>query len=230
MARRQRERYSVRHKVDDQLDKRLMPRRHGPLKMVAKHDLPSYDGSHKVDDRSDWQPRRQKKHFVFHENKDWSQVQSRWHQNNTWRGKGSRTKLLKNASTGQLIRSPTSLPVPPRVPEPRGKRASLIETLNPLSRGRRQSIVDGISAVGEGIQTIFGFVPTERPKTRGGYASTDEKAGLYSKTRLSPLLEGSGGGGGLRVAPPHLKAPEGVSAIRRMRASLVGLFSGDDGD
>ena len=146
--------------------------------------------------------RTQRQPVVVYHTKDWSKVQSRWHENNRWHGKGSKTHVLQDVE-GQLVRlsareraSGTSAV---RASQPvESQRTSVVEMANPLSSARRRSIIDGLNAVGEGMQTIYHkFVA--KPK--------DARPGVYASIQAAPLLEGPNGGGGLRVQPYPLEGP-----------------------
>jgi hypothetical protein len=79
-----------------------------------------------------------------------------------------------------------------------------------------------MAAIGEGFRTLLGVA---RPATAGMHDRSEAMPGFYARIHTSPLQSGSEGGGGLLLSPPHLKSGQGVPAARRVRASIIGLFS-----
>ena len=147
---------------------------------------------------------------------------ARWHENNKWHGKGSRTNLVLDERSGELHRAHTR--VPPSETAARATRQA--SPMASPARAGRQSLYDGIHALGQGLHSAFGQVPFGRPGTVGSYAASDARPGVYSSLAHAPLLSGNGGGG-LLVGPPHLEPAKGVAVVRHVRASIAGLFSSD---
>ena len=269
--------------------------------------------SHRVDDRSDWVPaskREATKQHVFHERLDWSTVQSKWHEHNKWHGRGSRTKLMLDELTGEVVRlTDRSTAVSTarstvrgshgaslrsqegsmqrgrdtgsvrasaslwsatgndrrttandrrtttadrrtttgadqrssaRKSAAGGRRASLVEIVQARRQTLVDGVVDGVTAVSEGIQDLLSIHSRaskrdsrasqrdSRASKRHSKARSEGKAGdlhLLNKGE-SKLLDGAGGGGGLRVIPPRLNPPAD-RLVHRIRNSIVGLFQGE---